>query len=115
MKILRNHLIRLRNLSSEKKRNLRNSPVLEKTHRFLYSDTECIDPLHSRFRRLCVLYLEHEYVVPFLQPTNRAHYTAGKTQRASHAIPGVPCIGNRVAMVIEFQNLDVDQNNRLEW
>ena len=22
--------------------NIRNSPVLEKTHRFLYSDTECI-------------------------------------------------------------------------
>ena len=42
LKNLRNHLASLRNLSSEKTGNLRNSPVLEKTHRFLYSDTECI-------------------------------------------------------------------------
>jgi hypothetical protein len=42
LKNLRNELVRLRNLSSEKTGNLRNSPALEKTHRFLYSDTECI-------------------------------------------------------------------------
>ena len=33
----------LRNLGSERTGNLRNSPVLEKTHRFLYCDcTECM-------------------------------------------------------------------------
>ena len=47
MKNLRNDLVRLRNLSSEKTGNLRNSPVLEKTHRFLYSDTECNEQVAS--------------------------------------------------------------------
>ena len=53
MKNLRSNLVRLRNpklwsfeetwVLSEKTGNLRNSPVLEKTHRFLYCDcTECM-------------------------------------------------------------------------
>jgi hypothetical protein len=41
LKNLRNDLVKLRNLSIEKMGNIRNSPVLEKTHRFLYSNTEC--------------------------------------------------------------------------
>ena len=48
LKNLRNDLVRLRNLSSEKKGNIRNSPLLEKTHCFLYSDTECILKLDNQ-------------------------------------------------------------------
>ena len=42
LKNLRINLVRLRNLSIEKTGNIRNSPVLKKTHRLLYSDTECM-------------------------------------------------------------------------
>ena len=48
LKNLRNDLVRLRNLSSEKTGNIRNSPLLEKTHCFLYSDTVCILKLDSQ-------------------------------------------------------------------
>ena len=52
LKNLRNDLVRLRNLSTEKTGNLRNSPVLEKTHRFLYSDTELFK------KELCIYFLD---------------------------------------------------------
>ena len=58
-------------------------------HLFLSKPNGAIKPLAPLFPTACVLYLEHEYVVPFHSPpTGLTVATAGKTQRrASLATP----------------------------
>ena len=79
LKKLRNDLVRLRNLITEQTGNLRNSPVLEKKHRFLYFDTECMllslntSQLNSTQQWTEILSFKNCYLLTVLQEFEEHH------------------------------------------